>query len=146
MTCVDKNANIYLLLISAVGNAFRIHSLQRMYMVMDDLKFHSYHSTRYTGVVKDLIDFMRMLQNNFWTFLGFLQSPFFAWLQEPFDLPSYASFTNSKFLYVERTDSFYYNNTKDYYVVFVPFMLICFLIANKLFIMYTKCKLKLKCI
>lgn len=69
-------------------------------MIMDDLKFHTYHSTNYTGIVKDLIDFMRMLQNNLWLFVGFVHNDFIQWLQDPFDIPSYAQFTNSKFLYV----------------------------------------------
>lgn len=56
-----------------------------------------------------------------------------SWLYSPFALASYIPFTNQQFVAVERNDSNFFQNTKAFFIVFIPFSLIVFTILNKIF-------------
>lgn len=72
LTCArfyDKNSDNHchfgvsysaLILVIGVLNTIRINSLQRMYFLIDDLKFHSYHKTNYTGILGEVLEVIRV--------------------------------------------------------------------------------------
>lgn len=74
---------------------------------------------------------MSFLSDNCWTIFPIpsLQN----WISQPFDLPSYNAYTNVKFQEVERNDSIFLQNTKAFFLIFVPLTMTIFYFLNKLF-------------
>ena len=70
---------------------------------------------------------------------GFLED----WLERSLGLPSYIPFTNSKYLEVERKDSLFWTNTKDYFTVYVPLIIVLFIILNRLFRLLSRCAISI---
>ena len=54
-------------------------------------------------------------------------------MDEPFNIPSYASFTPLKFQQVERKDSLFIQNTKDYFLIYLPLTSLIFFLLNRFF-------------
>lgn len=77
-------------------NTIRINSLQRIYFLIDDFKFHQHHNTNYTGILAEVLETITIFQANFWILINVPSVVYF--MDEPFDLPSYSSFTNPKFM------------------------------------------------
>jgi len=59
----------------------------------------------------------------------------------PFD--SYNAYTNPRFLEKRRRDSLFFQNTKKFFIVALPFSIIIFLISNRIFWFLSKYKTSL---
>lgn len=94
-TCKMTKSNMVLFAMASIFNVFRYRQLQRIYFLLDDLKFHAYHKTNFTGIVKDITDFMTILQRSFWSMIN--DETILGWFAQPWPLSTYASYTNSKF-------------------------------------------------
>lgn len=119
-------------------NIFRVRHLQRLYFLVDDLKFHSYHRVHYDGELRLLLDMILVFQQNMWVAVNV--GALVDWLNGQLPISSYLEFTNRKFAEVEKTDSFFLQKTKDFFLLNVPFCLLSFLILNRLFRLLHKMK------
>ena len=70
--------------------------MQRVYFLIDDFKFHQHHNTNYTGILAQVLEIITIFQANFWTLIN--APTVVSEMHKPFDLPSYSSFTNPKFM------------------------------------------------
>ena len=56
------------------------------------------------------------------------------WLESPFEsFPSYNAYTNRRFLSLERIDGIFWNNSKDFLIMYGPLTLVIFLLCFCLF-------------
>lgn len=81
------------------------------------------------------------MQDNVWVTINIEQ--FMVWIEQPYDLPRYNAYTNSKFLEIERSDSFFIQNTKDYFFILVPTTLILFVVMNRIHSLLSSYKMRL---
>lgn len=62
------------------------------------------------------------------------------WVEEPYPLPNYGPYTNPKFHEIQRRDSMFIQNTKEFFVIFLPIVTIFFVVLNRLFYYLFKIK------
>lgn len=114
----------------------------RIFLIINQLGFHNYHNINYTGIVKNILDFMKYFQANIWVLTNskyILES-----VQNIYFLPSYIQYTNSKFLEVEGKDSLFLENTKDYFIMYVPASTLYFISLYLLYKVLNHFQLKIK--
>lgn len=74
---------------------FRFQTAQQFFFMITNLDLYRYHSTNYTGFFKVVLDYINIFQDSMWTFLNLKSVEDF--INNPFPLPSYSAFTNSKY-------------------------------------------------
>lgn len=65
------------------------------------------------------------------------------WVSTPYKIHSYSNFTNPKFELVSRTDSFFFQTTKDFFILNLPLLTISTFIFNRLFYCFFNYKISL---
>lgn len=82
----------------------------------------------YTGTVKNVLDFMNYIQSNIWKVINSVE--IIENIENIYNLSLYTNYTNPKFLEVEGRDSMFFENTKDYFFMLVPFSIVSFIIFH----------------
>lgn len=103
-----------------------------LYLLLEDLWLYSYHEHTYRGPVGKVLEVVRLVEDKKWAI-----EPLSAVLEAKRviqgALPSYDRHTNAKFLRVERHDQHFFKTCVEYYVFYVPCMLLIILLLNRLF-------------
>ena len=74
----------------------------------------------YDGVLYASINFINSIRQKMWMFLHF--EKLYNWISSPYNIPSYLPDTDEKFQRVERNDCLFVNNTKDFFIIYLPFL------------------------
>ena len=101
------------------------------FFIIDGIEFYNFHKREYQGVFQETLQFLDFIEDNVWSIIPSEQLLHF--LNEPFDLPNYNAFTNPRFLEKKRMSSLFWQNTKKYFCVALPFSVLYFIILNRLF-------------
>lgn len=112
-------------------NVLRINKVQRLYFFIFDLQLYNYHKIDYDGIIREILNFLSFIQQEIWNFASI--SEFFQWLNTPYPLPSFGYFTNHKFYGVQRKDSQFFQNTKTYFLIYLPSVIVIFVFLNRIF-------------
>ena len=118
-------------------NNIKISGAQPLYLFLDRFELYNYHATNYTGIMQGLLSIVDFSKQYFWTVIS--SKKLQSWMQSPISLPSYISFTPTKFQEIERKDALLIQNTKDYFLIYLPLSSAIFIILNRLFYALRSC-------
>ena len=111
------------------ANLIMIRGYQSILYFVDRLQLYNYHKTDYDGIFYATITFVNEIKQRMWGGFSFITVT--QWFNQPYDLDSYQAYTDDKFLYVERNDCLFVQNTKEFCFITLPLTFIVFLILNR---------------
>ena len=112
-------------------NNLKVSGAQPLYLFLDRFELYNYHSANYTGTLSGVLSVVDFTKQYFWTIISSKKVE--TWMESPINLPSYISYTPTRFQQIERKDALLIQNTKDYFLIYLPLSSLVFLFLNRLF-------------
>ena len=131
-TCAMRTEARAIVVAAASAQTLKISGLQLVYMFIDRLDLYIYHDVEYEGLLYQAITFASTAKEACWNMLSSVDVVR-QQIAQPFGLPSYLAYTDFKFQQVERSDCLLVQNTKEYFLIYLPVSLAVFVLLNRLF-------------
>lgn len=102
------------------------------YMVLEEIWLYNYHKQDYNGTIEDIFETIRMIEDKKWALEPFVHLlPIKEKIQS--GLPNYDDYSNEKFLQKEHHDQLLIKTLVEYFVFYLPGMIIMMFLLNRLF-------------
>ena len=103
-----------------------------VFLLVDNFELYEFHRQDYDGIMANVFRTCREVKSVAWRMVQLESAE--NWLESPFEgLPSYNAYTNKKYLKVERIDSIFWNNSKDFLIINTPLVLVVFFLGFGIF-------------
>jgi hypothetical protein len=107
-----------------------------LFIYLDRLQLYVYHTAEYQGIMGEALAFVDNIKQRAWNIVQHKQVE--EWLESPFELPSYVAYADLQFQKIERSDYLLVQNTKQYFLVYIPLTLLFFCLFNRAFYLLFK--------
>ena len=111
---------------------FKNSGFKSFLFVLADLRLYNYHKQEYDGIIRQVFVTIRYVEDKQWEVLGLWEIK--EELESSIEITKdYYPLSNPTYLDEERKSNLFLESTIDYFVFFVPFVLVLIVLFNRLF-------------